>query len=607
MKRYKYYILSLVALCSFSACDALLDEDPLYSQNSNIVFQTESNADLALLGCYGYMASTNAYGQMWQEVPIVASGLAWSQRPEDLNALNTLASNALVSPTWNGMYKVISEINAFLESIEKSSLSESVKNQKGGEAKILRALAYYNLVSLFGDVPLKTIASSSEGISIVRSPREEVLNQVVADLKDATSISEASAVGRVNSWTAKALLGKVYYKMAALDINAAANWQNAKEMFDAVYASKVYSLEPKFSDLFGEYATSKEAIIMMNYSTGNANGVYNRGSNRFAPQASTSGTNWSTYRVAKFAYDMHEGTYPGDPRIEVNFLTRWRIRGGNNQPNPKPQVGSILTPNDSVYTYPYWTWKYKDNAEDIVPGTTDVQLEHVGKLPYAEFADPKNPSLSFIENYETTHGKSPYGESLVKATEDFVKVGNGNKWPYFGKLYDQKQTGTMAHKNLMVYRYAEMLLLMADVYNELGDTPKAISLANEVLARARKSGTIASAQRADWPSSLTKEQVTEKLYFERIIELCGEPNIYDMVRIRGTEYFKRFLELNTTHELTIKGEQNYAASTNNFCDRLLNGGNLTDDFLRKNLLLPIPTSEIDANPGLSNSDNNFGY
>ena len=50
MKRYKYYILSLVALCSFSACDALLDEDPLYSQNSNIVFQSEDNADFALLG-----------------------------------------------------------------------------------------------------------------------------------------------------------------------------------------------------------------------------------------------------------------------------------------------------------------------------------------------------------------------------------------------------------------------------------------------------------------------------------------------------------------------------------------------------------------------------
>ena len=605
MKKYKYYILSLVALCSFSACDALLDEDPLYSQNSNIVFQSENNAELALLGCYGYMASTNAYGQMWQEVPIIASGLGWTQRPEDLNALNTLPANSLVSPTWNGMYKVISEINAFLESIEKSSLSESVKNQKSGEAKILRALAYYNLVSLFGDVPLKTIASSSEGISIVRSPREEVLNQVVADLKDATSISETSAVGRVNSWTAKALLGKVYYKMAALDINAAANWQNAKEMFDEVYASKVYSLEPKFADLFGEYATSKEAIIMMNYSTGNASGVYNRGSNRFAPQASTSGINWSTYRVAKFAYDMHEGTYPGDPRIEVNFLTRWRDRNGNNQANPKPQVGSKPTPNDSVYTYPYWRYTY--DAGGIVPGTADVKLFHVGKLPYAEFADPKNPSLSFIRNYEDTHGNSAYSVSLISMTEDFIKVGNGNKWPYFGKLYDQGQTGTMAHKNLMVYRYAEMLLLMADVYNELGDTQKAISLANEVLARARKSGTVASAQPADWSSSLTKDEVTEKLYFERVIELCGEPPIYDMVRIRGTKYFKQLLELNTNHELTIAGDSNYPGSNNNFADRLINGGNLTDDFLRKNLLLPIPTSEIDANPGLSNNDNNFGY
>ncbi|EKU90643.1 RagB/SusD family nutrient uptake outer membrane protein [Bacteroides oleiciplenus] len=605
MKRYKYYILSLVALCSFSACDALLDEDPLYSQNSNIVFQTEDNAELALLGCYGYMSSGNAYGQMWQEVPIVASGLAWAQRPEDLNSLNTLAANGLISSAWGGMYKVIAEINAFLESIDKSGLNEGVKIQKGGEAKFLRALAYYNLVSTFGDVPLKTVASSSEGISIARSPREEVFAQIVQDLKDALSISEKSSVGRANSWAVKAFLGKVYYKMAALGMDAAANWQNAKGMFDAVYGSHVYELEPKFANLFGEYVSnSKESIFQMNYSTGNASGCYNRGSNRFAPQASTSGINWSTYRVAKFAYDMHEGTYPGDPRIDVNFLTKWRARNGNNQTNPKPQVGSALCANDSMYTYPYWKIKFTDVT---VPGSNNVNLEIMAKLPYADFTNPKNPSISVLENYEATHGASPYNSTVAKAASDFTKVGNGEKWPYFGKLYDQGQTGTMAHKNLMVYRYAEMLLLMADVYNELGDTPKAISLANEVLARARKSGVMSSTQPADWSSSLTKEQVTEKLYFERIIELCGEPNIYDMVRIRGTEYFKKFLELNTTHELTIQGEQNYTTSVNNFADRLLNGGNLTDDFLRKNLLLPIPTSEIDANPGLSNSDNNFGY
>lgn len=605
MKRYKYYILSLVALWSFSSCDALLDEEPLYSQNSNVVFQTEDNAELALLGCYGYMSATNAYGQMWQEVPIVASGLAWAQRPEDLNSLNTLAANPLVSNAWNGMYKAIAEVNAFLESIAKSGLSESIKVQKGGEAKFLRALAYYNLVSLFGDVPLKTVASSSQGISIARTPREEVFTQIIQDLTDAMAISETSAVGRANSWAVKAFLGKVYYKMAALGIDAAANWQNAKGMFDAVYASHVYELEPKFANLFGEYVSnSKESIFQMNYSAGNASGCYNRGSNRFAPNASTSGINWSTYRVAKFAYDMHEGTYPGDPRIDVNFLTKWRDRKGNNQPNPKPQVGTELCGNDSVCAYPYWKIKLMDV---IVPGTKDTKLEVIAKLPYAEFPNPKNPSISILENYETTHGASWYNSTLPKAVKDFTKTGNAQKWPYFGKLYDQNQKGTMAHKNLMVYRYAEMLLLMADVYNELGDTQKAISLANEVLSRARKSGNVPSAQPADWSSSLTKEQVTEKLYFERIIELCGEPSIYDMVRIRGTEYLKKFLELNTTHELTIRGEENYKANVNNFADRLLNEGNLTEDFLKKNLLLPIPTSEIDANPGLSNEDNNFGY
>lgn len=81
------------------------------------------------------------------------------------------------------MYKVVTEVNAFLESLDKSSLSDTDKVQMGGEAKFLRGLAYYNLVSLFGDVPLKTAASSSDGISVPRSPQAEVLALVVQDRK----------------------------------------------------------------------------------------------------------------------------------------------------------------------------------------------------------------------------------------------------------------------------------------------------------------------------------------------------------------------------------------------------------------------------------------
>lgn len=611
MKRYRYLIVSLAAamLC-LTSCDDMLDEDPLYTQNSSVVFETEDNAELALLGCYAYLTANYAYGQMWQEVPIVGSGLSWTQRSDDdgglLGELAVLASNSLVSYAWDGMYTAISECNAFIESMNSSSLDDDVKVQKVGEAKFIRALCYYNLAAHFGDVPLKTVASTSEGIALPRTAKEEVYAQVVADLIDAQDIADEADCGRATSWAAKAFLGKVYYKMAMLDIDADENLENAKELFDDVYNNGPYELDDSYAGLFDTYVSdSKEAIIILNFCAVSSSGCYNRGSNRFAPQASTSGVNWSTYRVMKYSYDLHEGTYPGDPRLKTNFLTQWRTRTGNNTASPKTQVGSELTPNDSSYTYPYWVF---DSETEDVPGAEGTALDIVGKLPYDKFDDPTNPSISVMENYQSLYGESQLGEEIENIVSTFTAVGSSTtKWPFYGKMYDQAQSGTMSHKNLMVYRYAEMLLIMADVYNELGYTSKAISLANEVLARARQSDGANAGEPADWSTSLTQSEVTEKLYFERIIELMGEPNIYDMVRIRGTEYMKKLLTYNIVHELTILGDSNYDANVNSFCDYQFNDGVLDDEFLKKNLLLPIPTSEIDANSALTNDDNNYGY
>ena len=131
---------------------------------------------------------------------------------------------------------------------------------------------------------------------------------------------------------------------------------------------------------------------------------------------------------------------------------------------------------------------------------------------------------------------------------------NTKSWPYFKKPWDPEQSGNNSHKNLILYRYADMLLMAADAYNELGQTDKAITFANEVLKRARQSGN--ASQPADWRSGLSKEQVREKIYFERIF----------------------------------------------------NDGNLNDEnFLKKNLLLPVPKDEIDTNSALDYSDNNYGY
>ena len=67
--------------------------------------------------------------------------------------------------------------------------------------------------------------------------------------------------------------------------------------------------------------------------------------------------------------------------------------------------------------------------------------------------------------------------------------------------------GIASHKNLILYRYADLLLMLADVYNELDRKDDAINTVDLVLARARKSGAKVSTQPAKWESTLTKDQV----------------------------------------------------------------------------------------------------
>lgn len=80
------------------------------------------------------MAAPNGYGQQWQELPISASGFAWTNRNsgEDPNvSLNVLTSSTQVEYAWNGMYKVIAEVNAFLDYLNKSELSDDIKTSWG--------------------------------------------------------------------------------------------------------------------------------------------------------------------------------------------------------------------------------------------------------------------------------------------------------------------------------------------------------------------------------------------------------------------------------------------------------------------------------------------
>jgi len=616
MKNLKYILFAVSAVVLFASCEKLLKEDPKYSQNATVVFSTEENAQQALLGCYGYISENQAYGQCWQELPIAASGLSWGrhngQDQDYFTSLNIPVNSQINGMAWDGMYKVISECNAFIASMDLSDLAESTKAQMVGEAKFLRAVAYYNLTTHFGDVPLKITASSSDGISISRSSQEEVFNQVIQDFTDAAeSIDATPNDGYACSWAAKAYLGKVYHMMARLGINSSENYAKAKEAFDEVYASGVFGLESKFGNLWVDHLSgSKESIFQVNFTT-ESTVCYNRGSNRFAPTYSTAGIAWGTYKVNKYIYDLHWGTYPGDPRMKYNYLTAYRFRANakgkaaNNQAEPAAQVTDVLCANDSTYCYPYLTYTY-DTLVKVGKNddTTKIALLRAARIPYEELSDPSNPSIAELKAY--TNSDKLIQATVRKMANQFPNNGNEYRWPAFMKMYDQNAIGTRDHHNLLVYRYAEMLFLMADTYNELGNTSKAVSLVNEVLARARN--TASASQPADWSSSMSKEDFTWKLLQEFVFEFAGEPNNFESLRMFGADMFKKLIQKQNVHELTMAGYEKYLTTSAPISDRVLDGGGtISDDFVKKNLLLPVPQTEIDANAGITANDNNYGY
>jgi hypothetical protein len=572
---YISYISLLAITFTLVSCKKVLDEDPKYSINSKTAFESETTASLALAGCYGYMTSYNAYGQAIPEIMVGASGLGWAQTngsdQDTYASMNIPATNGLVSMIWSGWYKVIGECNYFINSVQESELKDAYKKQAVAEAKFLRGLCYFNLANVFGGVPVRNEPTSSLTISKARASRQEVYDQVEKDwLEAAENLSTkeqlgTAATGRASKYAAYAYLAKLYWMLGSQqNTSSSPYWAKAKQMGDKVIELGNYALAPKFATLFLNTVNgSPESVFQLNFST-TSSYVGNRGNWIFAPSNATAGISWGRVKATKAFYDQFRGTYPDDPRLKVTFAAAY---------------SQIKTNNFRIYSYPY------------LSSTSGVNALATDSIKYSSLADPTNPKLEEV--------------SLAFKTAFVNKTGDHQGWPYFVKQMDVASTAQNSNKNLMVYRYADFLLLMADVENELGNNGKAIELVNKVLARARNSGS----STAVYPKNLvaaTQNDLRLFIFNERLFELAGEYEMYVDARRRGVDFFKLVVDRNNNHNITKAFVAAAIANGNTtaFRDRLLPA---TADLLKKNLLLPIPQTELNSNEGISDNQQNFGY
>jgi hypothetical protein len=191
-----------------------------------------------------------------------------------INESNVVADNTILTELWNRPYATISRANLVLDNIDKVVISNAAsKAQYINEAKFLRALMYFNLVRIFGDVPLvlKDIKTQEESLSYGRESSAKVYEQIIADLTAAEELPTAYTVnqdiGRATRWAAKGLLAKVYLTLK--------RYTDANTKLQEVMASPVgagansYHLLPVYADVFdAAKPNNAEVIFAVQYARG---------------------------------------------------------------------------------------------------------------------------------------------------------------------------------------------------------------------------------------------------------------------------------------------------------------------------------------------------
>lgn len=243
-------LFALASLLMVSCKQDFIEVLPESTLTIDALYKTDKDFQDAVVGVYsGFRAP---YSRFWQFSDLRADDVGhYFQGRVDLVRLDNFVmdvNDPLLINSWKDYYNIIYTSNMLLANIEKADAA-IVKNKDLyiGEVKFLRALAYFDLVRIFGDVPMLTAPITiEESYKISRTKTDEIYNQlIIPDLLDAENkLPEkhaGAAVGRATQGAAKALLGKVY--LTRKDFSKA----EAKLM---EVTTKGYALVDHFKDLF---------------------------------------------------------------------------------------------------------------------------------------------------------------------------------------------------------------------------------------------------------------------------------------------------------------------------------------------------------------------
>jgi hypothetical protein len=413
-------IFSFLAATGTWACQDLLEEDPKDQVFVDNFFQTENDAFAAVNSVYAILNSTSSaptFGGAYHSSYWVAAGLASDEMENrlagavDLDQLETFTHtpvNSALYDFWSLAYKGISNANFAVGGIPQVNMDAALKNRLLGEARFLRALLYFDLVRMFGDVPL--VLSLDAPLTPPRSPKEEVYAQIISDLEFAKqnlpdNYPPDNGLGRATKGAATGLLAKVFLTRG--------EWQRSITESEAILNNPQYGLYEDFADAFKiPNENGKETLFSVGFGTANNSisfwevGQFNV---RLLPKklsGAIPGVNAQGWQVA--TQNLYDSYHPQDRRREVTFLT------------------TIENTDGSTTTVEPHIQKYWDKTTEPLAGNTDHDF------PYLRYADVL---LMYAEALnELNNGPTPAAYEAINRVRERARFNGTEELPILPDL-----------------------------------------------------------------------------------------------------------------------------------------------------------------------------
>lgn len=383
-------------------------------------------------------------------------------------------ANPVMNSVWNTLYTAIHRANTVLDNAPDVTDNPALRDRCVGEAKFLRGWAYFELASMWGSVPVYLSAVKSPTDYQPKASIEEVYAAAIKDLEDAAAVlpgKTGTDLGRATNAAANAMLGRVLMQKG--------DYEGARTALLKIPTSGAngYSLNSRFLDNFEEETEfSNESIFEVIFS--------DKGDNDFnwgSPSGDGPSAAQSTIRNQEYNPIGWRNLIPSDKALNEFEST---------------ETGAAKT--DPRYAYSFYQ-------------TGDTYNNGASKLVDAD----QNGNASKV------HGKT-------------IKVG----FRKFQLIYKQDKAFAAYHpgsNNQRIIRYAEVLLMLAECENELGNTAGAVAYLNQI--RARPSVDMPLYPTAQFPVG-SKADVVKAIMHEKVVEMVNEEvrNI-DIMRWRAKGYF----------------------------------------------------------------------